>query len=389
MVDGRASHRRDGRAPRGTPPARPNGAVTLLVVSTTPAPAVTAPDGSAGPVTLQGLRDVARGRLSEVLDGARTVALVNFPNHGNPGDPAIWLGTRSLLAELGVRIGYASAHWDFDAGSLRDAVGDAPVLLNGGGNFGDLYAGQQETRVQVLRSLRSNPVVQLPQSVHFADPANEAAMAALLQGHPDFRMMVRERTAERIARERLGVEPVLSPDHALGLGPRVRTGPPTVPILWLTRVPGDPEYVDHGEPTARGVRRVEWLHGVAEDEARWDALGRLALGLNRAVRAGWSPGSRGMGVRHGVAERTYVPLAWRWVRRGMELLSSAQVVVTDKLHGHIFCVLLGIPHVVLDNSYGKVSGTLDAWTGGLPGVHRADDGEQALVLAQRLVEEGV
>ena len=340
-------------------------------------------------VTLEDLRTTARAALAEVLGDAREVALVNFPNHGNPGDPAIWLGSRRLLADLGVRIGYSCAWWDFDAGSLRAAVGDAPVLLNGGGNFGDLYAGQQGTRIQVLRTLRSNPVVQLPQSIHFADPANEAAMAELLAAHPDVRFMVRGRNAARIARARLGVAaPVFSPDHALALGPLRRSAAPTTPILWLARVPGDPEYVDHGEPDGDDVRRVEWLHGVPEDEARWDAVGRLALRVNRGVQARWRPGTRGQGALHALAERTYVPLARRWVQRGVDLLSTAEVVVTDKLHGHVLCSLLRIPHVVLDNSYGKVSGTLDAWTGGLPGVHRAADGAEALALARELVRVG-
>jgi exopolysaccharide biosynthesis predicted pyruvyltransferase EpsI len=338
-------------------------------------------------VTIESLRLTARETLGDVLGDARTVALVNFPNHGNPGDPGIWLGTRTLLQELGVTIGYSCASWDFDAGSLRAAVGDAPVLINGGGNFGDLYAGQQRTRTEVLRTLRSNPVVQLPQSIHFADPANEAAMAELIAAHPDFRMMVRERTSERIARERLGVEPVLSPDHAFGMGPRARTQPVTTPILWLARMPGDPEYVAYDEPTGDDVRRVEWLHGIAEDQAAWDLVGRAALRVNTAVRARWSPGTRGTSLQHALVARTYVPLAWRWVRRGMDMVSGAQVVVTDKLHGHVFCLLLGIPHVVLDNSYGKVSGTLDAWTGDLPGVHRARDGAEALATARRLVEE--
>lgn len=339
-------------------------------------------------VTIEDVRTVARTALAEVLDGAREVALVNFPNHGNPGDPAIWLGSRRLLAELGVRVGYSCAWWDFDAASLRAAVGAAPVLLNGGGNFGDLYAGQQGTRVEVLRTLRDNPVVQLPQSIHFAEPANEAAMADLLAAHPDVRMMVRERNAERIARERLGVDPAFSPDHALGLGALQRTGPARIPILWLARVPGDPEYVPHAEPEGEDVRRVEWLHGVTEDEAGWDAVGRLALRMNRGVQDRWRPGRTGSGALHAVAARTYVPLAWRWVRRGVDLLSSAEVVVTDKLHGHILSTLLGIPNVVLDNSYGKVSGTLEAWTGDLPGVHRATDGEHALELARGLVGSG-
>ena len=338
--------------------------------------------------SVPGLRDLAERHLATVLDGARTVALVNFPNHGNAGDPAIWLGTRTLLRRLGVRVGYASAWWDFDAASLRRAVGSAPVLINGGGNFGDLYQGQQSTRVQVLRTLPENPVVQLPQSIHFADPANEAAMAGIIAAHGGVRLMVRDAASVTIARERLGIEPVLSPDHAFGLGPQRREGAARVPVLWLGRPAGDAEHVDHGEPTGPDVERVEWMAGVTEEQAGWDARGRLAVRVNGWGQATWAPGTRGSGLRHAVTARTYAPLARRWVRRGLDIVSRGEVVVTDRLHGHVFCALLGIPHVALDNSYGKVSGALDTWTAGLPGVHRAEDGAQALALARELVERG-
>ena len=61
--------------------------------------------------------------------------------------------------------------------------------------------------------------------------------------------------------------------------------------------------------------------------------------------------------------------------------------MTDKLHGHLLAALLGIPHVVLDNSYGKVSGTLEAWTAGLPGVHRADGPGEAMAAARDLLAQ--
>lgn len=39
--------------------------------------------------TIGELRAIAREALFEALQGARSVGLINFPNHGNPGDPAI------------------------------------------------------------------------------------------------------------------------------------------------------------------------------------------------------------------------------------------------------------------------------------------------------------
>lgn len=53
--------------------------------------------------------------------------------------------------------------------------------------------------------------------------------------------------------------------------------------------------------------------------------------------------------------------AWM-VQRGLDLLSGGRIIITDRLHGHILCCLLGKPHVVVDNSYGKVFGYIRAWS---------------------------
>ena len=316
---------------------------------------------------------------------------MNFPNHGNPGDPAIWLGSRALLRDLGVRIAYSSAWWDFDPSELRRAAGDSPVLINGGGNFGDLYAGQQGARIEVLRSLRDNRIIQLPQSIHFADPENADAMGRLIREHGGFELMVREKKSLGLARDLFGVDATISPDHALGLRDLPRSPhAPTHPILWLARRPGDPEYVSYDEPADVRVTRVEWLEGIGESEREWDRHGRLALKINAAARHRRLHGKESQlwrsSAAHRVVSMTYPVLARRWVARGVDMLTDAQVVITDKLHGHLLCVLLGIEHVVLDNSYGKVSGTLDAWTGSLPGVHRAVDGQDAMEQAVAILE---
>jgi pyruvyl transferase EpsO len=51
----------------------------------------------------------------------------------------------------------------------------------------------------------------------------------------------------------------------------------------------------------------------------------------------------------------------------------------------VLCLLLDIPHVVLDNNYGKLTALLDTWTGASPLVHRASQPDEAMRIAQRLV----
>ena len=75
--------------------------------------------------------------------------------------------------------------------------------------------------------------------------------------------------------------------------------------------------------------------------------------------------------------------AWN-VKRGTEMLSRGRVVITDRLHGHILCVLMSIPHVVLNDRYGKIRDFWDAWSHGAPGAHFAAEPEEARTIARSL-----
>jgi exopolysaccharide biosynthesis predicted pyruvyltransferase EpsI len=72
------------------------------------------------------------------------------------------------------------------------------------------------------------------------------------------------------------------------------------------------------------------------------------------------------------------------VRLGLDLLAEAPVVVTDRLHAHILCLLIGVPHVVVDTGYGKLRAFVDAWTAGHPRVRLARDAGEAEAAAIEL-----
>ena len=50
------------------------------------------------------------------------------------------------------------------------------------------------------------------------------------------------------------------------------------------------------------------------------------------------------------------------VEKSASIFRKYEHIETSRLHGHIFCCLLGISHTIIDNSYGKNSSYYNAWT---------------------------
>src|SRR3546814_20075026 len=73
--------------------------------------------------------------LNAVLPAGK-LALVDFPDHSNVGDSAIWLGEMAYLRKNNRLPAYHSAIADFDDEACRAAIGDGPLLITGGGNMG-------------------------------------------------------------------------------------------------------------------------------------------------------------------------------------------------------------------------------------------------------------
>jgi len=103
----------------------------------------------------------------------------------------------------------------------------------------------------------------------------------------------------------------------------------------------------------------------------------------QAIVADWLEDDPDLPV--GVDARAREAQAVARVDRGLRLLAQGRVVVTDRLHGHILSDLLGIPHVVLDNEYGKIAAYLDAWPAPKGIVTKAATMEEALSLAGGLL----
>src|SRR3546814_17133527 len=84
--------------------------------------------------------------LDAVLPSGK-LALVDFPDHSNVGDSAIWLGEMAYLRKNNRLPAYHSAIADFDDEACRAAIGDGPILIHGGGHMGKIGRATGRERV--------------------------------------------------------------------------------------------------------------------------------------------------------------------------------------------------------------------------------------------------
>jgi len=305
-----------------------------------------------------------------------TVALLDVPTHTNVGDHAITLGELAYIRRAGSEVSYLCTLHDYSAARLRERLRDGVILIHGGGNLGDLWPHHQRFRERVLAEFEQARVVQLPQSIKFESDESLERARRVFGGHPDFTLLLRDAEALSFARQHFDCRVELCPDSAFALGAQARRRDPDVDVLVLART--DHETTAPLELEAGGsIETVDWL-GDPSRTFRALRLGGGQLGAKaRRARLAFA-------VASPLVRRAYEALARDRLEFGLSLLSRGRTVVTDRLHGHILCTLLGIPHVICDTGYGKVAGFHAAWTAGSPIATVRETREEAMVAAREL-----
>ena len=334
------------------------------------------------PPLVERLSEQIRATLDPIVRGRSHCVLIDFPNHSNVGDNAIWLGEIAWLAEAGIRVEYRCDVNSYSRAAVAQSLADDGVIfIHGGGNLGDLWRRHQRLRETVIRDFPDRPVVQLPQTMLFRDRDRLAQARTVFNAHPNLTLLARDRASLDFARNEFRATSILCPDMAFRLGRLARPRSPEADIFWLRRA--DIEAAQNAEaPADAGVIVSDWI-----DDSR-------PL-LDRA-RAALRPLPARLLTRYPSRRRTLrrlIDVSYDWqaqsrVRFGCRLLASGRVVISDRLHAHVLCLLLGIPHVLLDNNYGKLRRFCDTWnTLSSPLVRWAESPANALAKAHELHDE--
>lgn len=313
--------------------------------------------------------------LKPLIPSSAALALFDFPNHSNVGDSAIWLGQKKFLETLEQnKIVFNDTRVISWTPNIRLPEGTV-ILIHGGGNFGDLYPIHQKLRLHLANKYRQHRIIQLPQSIHFDSTENLEETSIALNSHPDFHLLVRDLPSLEIAKKLHRGNSQLCPDMALYLKSVVRPSKPKHQILALLRTDKEKKYPTN-TAQIKTVFSTDWVDEPMTQLIRWTNTMENIHSCN----------SRWLKFLFRYKHHLYHRVAMERMQRGCELLSSGKVVITDRLHAHILCSLMSIPHVVLDNSYRKIGNFMDAWQTGAGLCKNAESFDQAVLIAREMLD---
>lgn len=287
------------------------------------------------------------------------IYLIGTPCHGNLGDQAIAEAESQLLREIDAEYVKEITFADFKEHylCLKMYTTEHDVfLLHGGGNMGIEYLWEEKLRRKVIASFPNNRIVLLPQTISYEDSdigkAELENSQSIYSTHLDLHICAREKYSYEIMKDAYPQNDVLLvPDIALYLDRRrlqtVRQG-----ILLCFRQ--DVERIISPEQ----MREItEYCQRYTEEISATDTV---------------------IGVPVPIAERVY-RLNEKW-----EEISSAELVITDRLHGMIFCAITGTPCIALSNYNHKVKGVYE-WIKDLEYIQYLDDYREIPAHIPRLI----
>lgn len=330
---------------------------------------------------LDALREQSIDLLGRLLSPGDTAALLDYPAYLNAGDALIFRGEVAYLRALGVNIDYVSALHTHDDELLASRCPDGPLLLQGGGNWGDRYDRHQLFREQVVARHPERTIIALPQSLDYSTDEALRRTQSVYRKHPNLHLLLRDDRSFEHAREAFPHNHVhLCPDMAFGVGALRPSTESSHQAVVLKRLDGESVHDKASLPDALRSRALvtDWSSQIGRVVA-WQARTGVETVTHR-VRA----------LRHRVypaQRRAFDKQSAATVAHAVGTISQGRIVITDRLHAAVFGALMNKPVVMIDNATRKLSAAYESHLQSFPGVRLAGDFTEAAFVADRLLQQ--
>lgn len=298
--------------------------------------------------------------LGEAIGNSRKVVLLDQPTHRNLGDTFIWQGELDTLKRLGKTVIYKAVNhrvnWDF----LDRLDPTIPLLLHGGGNMGDVWLQYEEFRRSVIQRYPDRKIIILPQTLQYFDKAVLEETSRIYSAASDLTILSRtQKGIDEYGDYFTSNDLKFSPDMALGMDAirckKIKGGlkKPLV-IQRDDKESKDNLILPHH---SSNVSVGDWVFSE-NNQKLWFQVNKL----NRIIISQKIPESIRIRTQNFQSDM----MRFLNMRAAFAMFSGASVVVSNRLHAHIFASLLGIPNYISDNNYGKMPTIYNEYTNLFP-----------------------
>lgn len=278
-------------------------------------------------------------------NNAKSVILVLTPEHTNLGDHAIALAETEMLDSINISyVEITGAKLDeLKKFGLLDVMNGYPILINGGGNLGTLWFGAEQLMRDIITNNPKSAIMILPNTIHYDESlwgkGELEASERIYNSHDSLYIYAREKISYDFMKTVYRNVKII-PDVVLSLN---KTSTNIVRNGCLLCLRNDCEKTLSAEDDSIIKEQIESIFKNNYKYIDTHAAENVAI-ENRTAEL----------------EKKFFEF------------SSAELVVTDRLHGMIFAAITGTPCIVINSKSPKVKGCYE-WIKDLDYIRFADD----------------
>jgi pyruvyl transferase EpsI len=271
-----------------------------------------------------------RQQFKEYIDSLRLfkkVFILDACDHRNLGDQAILMAEKKFLAdyfrEYNIITVGLNDFYNFVEIVKENISEDDLIFLHGGGNLGNEYLRAELIRRKIIELFPKNKIVLFPQTMFFKNDIagkEELKQSIRVYGkHSNLTLIARETKSYELMKESfVKNKTLLTPDI----------------VMYLNKTSS----TNHRRGALFCCRRD--VEGTLHEKDKEKIIAHL--------RENYSS----LNLTDTVGENNF-----KAVEEKFEEFRSAEIVVTDRLHGMVFAAITGTPCIALSNYNYKVSGT--------------------------------
>ena len=305
----------------------------------------------------------------EINEDKNHIFLIGTPNHGNLGDQAIAYAENKILGDNFKNHTIIEINTEDLLKNLKslkvNTKKDDIFVLHGGGNLGNEYFWEEEARRKIISSFKDNKIILFPQSIYFKDTENGKneleKTKTIYNEHKNFTLIAREETSYNIMKEDF-------PKNNVIMTPDI--------VMYLNKT--NPVYCRAGALLSLRKDREGVLTQEQKDEIKNDVQSNFdKIIITDTVAECTNQDNQVLEYMISKNQRE------KQLNKKWNQFKKVELVITDRLHGMVFCAITSTPCIVIANYNHKVKDTYE-WLKDLNYIRFVDDIDEIPSLIKEL-----